>query len=148
MCNRNLTTQVIAFIVSFMTFAISPCHAQNSEAIAEGRELVRQERSVIFGTMHPTAKLISLHYHGHEATSAGFQLEYTFQFQGMFDVRLSRIRLHFDTDGRLDRIVPRTTTSLIDPFFATDTAIAVLKEALSSELGSCSGPHFLDHGHS
>jgi len=132
--HRLATSMTLSVLVLLAT--TSQSHSQDSEAIAEGRELVRQERSVIFGTMHPTAKLMNLYYHGYEATTSGFHLEYTFQFQGMFDVRQSRIRLHFDKDGRLDRILTRTTTSLVDPFFATDTAIAVLKEALSSELGS------------
>jgi Tfp pilus assembly protein PilF len=106
---------------------------QDAAQVTGGRRLVETERKTIFFTMHPTATLTRTDYDGARQLRDGFVLTYTFNFKGIGGNYYSKMDFVFNDRGRFLGLKTNDTSSLIEPFFASDLAMGVLKDMVKDD---------------
>ena len=111
----------------------SPVLSQDIAQVTGGRRLIETERKTIFFTMHPTATLTRTDYDGVRELKDGFVLTYTFNFKGIGGNYYSKMDFVFNDRGRFLGLKTNDTSSLIEPFFASDLAMGILKDMVKDD---------------
>jgi tetratricopeptide (TPR) repeat protein len=108
-------------------------HAQDTVQVTTARRLIETERKTIFLAMHPTAKLTTIDYVGSARSKGGFELTYTFKFKGIGGDYASKMAFQFNARGGFAGIETVSTTSWVEPFFAADLALGLLKDMVKDD---------------
>jgi len=110
-----------------------PARGQDTAQVTAARRLIEVERKTIFFAMHPTATLIAAEYNGVTRLKNGFEVTYTFKFKGFAGNYYSKMDFQFTDKGQFSALATNSTSSWVDPFFASDLALGILKDMIKDD---------------